>query len=279
VNKVAGVGWVNVSSCDFTATGGVLTDADCNTATRVVGAAVSGNDNYQMTVTNIPPGKYTVAAAGNFFAYSATGGTATACIFSISDGSTTIASSFGYSNKVLDTGAGAPSGLVEYTAFQPTKTFSVIATRAAGNGTCGCYNGATYPTAGFCGLTLTPLDQGLPLPNIIGSVISPIASGAKIVSADITTAGASASIVAQDGSWLSAITKTGTGAASMSIASGFFSAAPRCTCSPYGSGADNRHCKLYPNKPTTELVQTLVEQGTTANDDDTPIQIICVGAK
>lgn len=139
-NKFGSVSWTNVSNCTFTATGGVMTDADCNSGTVTPsGSITSGNDNLELTATNLKAGSvYKITANGSFgVSYS---GSTTTCTFYLTDGTTISGGMLGQAVAAKD--SEWLSGLIgyySYSSFQPTKTFSVYAVRSGGSGSCDCH--------------------------------------------------------------------------------------------------------------------------------------------
>jgi hypothetical protein len=271
-NQVAGVIWQNVASCTFTATGGVMTDADCNDPTRTYGGATATIDTLTLTKTNLKPGKYFVSTSGNYASQYLSSNTE--CIFYLTDGTTTIGSSYAYSmTTVSPAGTGGSSGIIEYTAFQPTITFSVYATRLGGGGSCNCYAFGTNQT---CGISLIPLDQAVPLPNIMNNVTSPSNAGVRIASANLNCDSGSA-ITSQDDTWISSIGNVASGACAVTIASGIFSATPNCFANGLGTTKDVR-CQINATSTTAAtLYITKPSDGTDLTAAD--CNIYCVGAK
>jgi len=271
-NQVAGVIWQNVASCIFTATGGVMTDADCNDPTRTYGGATATIDTLTLTKTNLKPGKYFVSTSGNYASQYLSSNTE--CIFYLTDGTTTIGSSYAYSMTTASpAGTGGSSGIIEYTAFQPTITFSVYATRLGGGGSCNCYAFGTNQT---CGISLIPLDQAVPLPNIMNNVTSPSNAGVRIAGANLNCDSGSA-ITSQDDTWISSIGNVASGACAVTIASGIFSATPNCFANGLGTTKDVR-CQINATSTTAAtLYITKPSDGTDLTAAD--CNIICVGAK
>lgn len=161
-NNIVYQEWNNKANCTFVETDGtVMTDGDCNAATRTIGSATFGNDNYELTKT-LPAGTYSIHADGAFQAsYS---GSATNCVFTVTDGTTTIGTSRAYAGvtAVNDFTTG-PAGVITYDG-QVTKTFQVTAERTAGSGSCACSADEATRT---CSLTIEPVTQAKPQPELI----------------------------------------------------------------------------------------------------------------
>jgi hypothetical protein len=269
VTQPAGVFWSNVSGCTFTSISDAkLTDADCNTATRTYGDVTSGNDILEMTVPNIQPGKYLVMSHGSFGGLGSSGVTSN-CQFYLTDGTTIIGTSNDYVTT-YDSGTGAPGGIIEYTSVQSSKTFSVYANRASATGNCSC---RAADTKASCGISLVPISQSLPMPQIVNSVSSSSSGVVKLVSAYIANSG-TPTITRQDGNWISSLTDSGTGYVTINVTSGIFSAAPNCSCSVV-VGASQRLCGIYSISTSEIKIRTGTGNGA---DTDNDFSVICVGA-
>lgn len=231
VNRVAGVKWSGVANCQFTATAGVMSDSDCTSASATVyGSGVTaGAGTFAMSVSNIPAGKYMVGAGGVFILAGSNSG----CIYSISDGSTTIASSYSTSPNVASSnGSGnTPSGIIEYSSFSNSKTFSVVGTRTSGTGTCDAICSGQYQ----CNMYMYPLDQGLPNPMILNSV-STFDTSNKICRIRGTCS--SSSSIAVNSGCAASIGKISGGACTISFASGSYNYTPICLTTPYGADSN-----------------------------------------
>jgi hypothetical protein len=273
-NQIAGVFWENVASCIFAATGGIMTDADCNLATRTIGSVTSGNDYLQMTVNNLKSGKYLLVAQGSFV--TAYASSATDCDFKIYDGTNYVGHAYSYASATSgDAGVPVTSGIFEYASFQPSVTFSVVSTRIGGGGSCNCY--ASSVNLG-CGLMLIPLDQAVPLPNIMNNKATPLAGGKNDLTATLNC-DSSSIITSQDGTTTIGVASIGnvaSGACAVTFA-GIFSATPRCQANALGTTKDVR-CQLNPTSSTAStLYITKPSDGTdlTAADCD----VFCSGNK
>lgn len=115
-------------------------------------------------------------------------------------------------------------------------------------------------------------------PLIVGGVTSSYSGTKRLESAYILNSG-TASIDSQYGSWISSVTRNGTGDVSVNIASGMFSQPPHCTVSVMDQGnADNANC--FPrNTTTTSLLRVICEATTTGTDTDFNFYVICTGPR
>lgn len=82
-------------------------------------------------------------------------------------------------------------------------------------------------------------------------------------------------ITRQSGSWLSSVTRAGTGSYTLNFATGIFSAIPECTCSSE-TGSSYGLCVYRPSTSSTGTIITASNGTTTA---DMRFSIICMGAR
>lgn len=136
---------------------------------------------------------------------------------------------------------------------------------------------ATSITASAVEWSIFQIDQALPAPLLVNSVVNPSAGVTNIVSAQLTSVTTTA-VVQQDGSWISSLVDNGTGDTTINIASGTFSATPNCVC----TGVNASIAQVCQMDPTTTFSSTLVRVQT-GNDSGTAtdiiFNIICVGPK
>ncbi|NDC95931.1 hypothetical protein EB077_11550, partial [bacterium] len=117
------------------------------------------------------------------------------------------------------------------------------------------------------------ITQSIPAPLLVGSVTSN-SSGLERLERVKITGGASPSIASQSGSWVSSVSKTGTGDITLNVATGIFSAAPQCSCAlDAGLGV----CRFNPTPTTTAVrIQSYDSTFTLADRD---LAIICMGPR
>lgn len=118
------------------------------------------------------------------------------------------------------------------------------------------------------------IDQALPAPLLVNSVVSNNAGVEVFTRASITNPG-SCSVVTQSGSWITGTTDPGAGECGLTISSGTFSAVPTCTCTAIQSV--DAMCIIEPGA-TTSLI-TVKNVTDTGAGIDTDFNIICMGPK
>lgn len=121
--------------------------------------------------------------------------------------------------------------------------------------------------------TIFNITQSFPNPMIMNSVATPASGGVKVVSARIGYTAPSYAVVASDGNFISTISKSGTGQASISFVAGTFSNTPACTATSL-SGA--KICSL--NSPLSTGVNVFTKDYSDVYADSA-FHIICVGTK
>lgn len=82
-------------------------------------------------------------------------------------------------------------------------------------------------------------------------------------------------ITRQSGSWLTSITRTGTGNYTLNITTNEFSAAPTCTCSAGGAGADT-WCEFL-GSTATNTTATINTRNSSGVLTDADFSVICMG--
>lgn len=87
------------------------------------------------------------------------------------------------------------------------------------------------------------IDQQMPAPILVNSVVSPSSGVLKVMSALIQNANGTSSITRQDGSWISSVTDNTTGDVTVNIRAGTCSTIPSCVCSA-SIGAEAIYCIL-----------------------------------
>jgi hypothetical protein len=181
-----------------------------------------------------------------------------------------IGSTYGYAtDSTGNDGTEGPKGIIEYTSVQSTKTFSVLATRNSGGGDCSVF---VNDSTSSVGISLIPLDQALPLPNVLNQVTSPTSGGVRIASAYLDC-DASSSIYGQDGTWISSIGNRGAVTCTVTFVAGTFSAQPRCT---YTTNGASSLAAIDYNGTTSLDIYAGQSSGSYADHAGT---LICIGAK
>lgn len=126
--------------------------------------------------------------------------------------------------------------------------------------------------------TIVAIDQQMPAPHIVNSVVNPRSGVTQVVSAYITNSG-TPTVTSQDGSWISSLTDNGAGDMTLNIAAGTFSATPRCVCTAHSAAGAESMCvqdTTTAQSSTAIRIRTATSGGT---DFDQPLNVICVGAK
>lgn len=228
-------------------------------------SACSDTDSICLKVPSLPVGSYKLEYSGGVGGDGAAG-----CSVSVYDGSTDyeIASA-----NVESMSAG--HAVIVYTSTQSNKEFSVRIKRTVGAGNCGVF---TSYNNGH-NLTLTPLDQKIPSPVLVGSVTSG-ATGAERIER-VTFVSSSGAVTRSSGSWLTSVTRNSSGDYTLNIPSGTFTAAPTCTCSADNNNGTNAHSCIFRNDLTaisaTAVRLTTIYAGATG--DMTSVHIICMGPR
>ena len=123
-----------------------------------------------------------------------------------------------------------------------------------------------------------PLSQTMPAPVLVGSVTSQSTGQERVERVTVANSG-TPTVSSQSGSWISSITDSGTGFATLNIAAGTFSSAPTCVCAaiPTVEGED-RVCTI-PSMPTTSAVAVKTFRSDSPTEQDMNFSVICMGAK
>lgn len=125
--------------------------------------------------------------------------------------------------------------------------------------------------------TIFQIDQALPMPNIVNSVVNPRSGVTNICSGYISNSGTT-TVNRSDGNCLSINTDHGAGDTSLNIAAGTFSDTPNCVCQAYGTVGINCIINTATAISST-LVRTLTFVTNTNTASDRNFFIICVGPK
>jgi hypothetical protein len=165
--------------------------------------------------------------------------------------------------------------------FTPAATtFPIAIAMKTSGGATGSLN-AGSPNLTF---TLSPLDQQIPAPLIVGGVVSSSQGVTKIVSGRFgdtsTTQCATNPCGYVDAAGVTSVSRSGLGNYQINLAAGTFTSVPFCTFTAtkpgsyqlIGSGS------VSPNT-TTEIYMTAYKLDGTGNTDDALTDFICVGAK
>lgn len=279
-------GWLKyagTASCQWSTSSASMAafaaDTDCATPTVSGNVTAPGTKIPGFVVTNLPPGKYKVEARSSFAAQQSTSGNA-GCSYEIYDGTNSgsgavlgdlVSAGRDYGNVV--------SGNFEYTSKQSSVTFQVRGKLITGNGTCDIVANAT--NADF-EIVLIPLSQALPRPFIPSSVFAGRQSVVKVGAAKLNCDSGSAILTNPD-SMVASIGNISTGTCTVTLTTGYFSAAPICTVTlAEASAARLKMVNVLVNSATSIEIDS--REGSTsgsattvqdAADHDT--SILCIG--
>lgn len=164
-----------------------------------------------------------------------------------------------------------------YTATSKTVTFKEQGKVSGGTGTFTPYS-----------FSVTGLDQSMQAPFTVGSVTSTTTGKEHIerVTFSGNSSGTAActsspcTIVSQSGSWVSSVTRTGTGTYTVNFTAGEFTAAPTCTCTSNGDSGASDVCVIGNGGiPSTSsaLIDIAKLAGATQPAADSTVEMICQG--
>lgn len=282
-NRTGSIKIAGATNCTWSTTSAsyasFTADSDCGTQTVVGSATAPGTKLAAGTFTNLPAGKYLAIAQGKFETQYAT--STTDCNYQLWDGTNSIATASSYSTSgTAFQSASTIAGVVEYAANQSSISLEVRGMRNGGGGNCNITNNTTSTNLV---ISLISLDQALPYPNLVGSVISNTSGQERVERAAIICSGSS-SIASQSGSWLSSIGNISSGTCTITIASGIFSGGYSCVLTKRGTLSATTHQTLNvdPVSATSLVVgASLSSSGssTIAASSGFNADLICMGAK
>jgi hypothetical protein len=271
------------TGCNWTVSAGTYTspsaDSDCPTPTT--------RGNMLAPATKIPagiaprliPGSYMVIAQGSFYGDPSTSGTQT-CGFQIYDGTTEGAKTISFQGVNLGYGPiPVVTGEFTYSSLQTNKQFEVRAVKTTGNGT-NC-NISAQANNDF-EIRIIPLSQGLPKPFIPGSVFAGRSGVTKVGVGRVNCAAASSVTLDPDG-MIDSLTNISSGVCELTLATGFFSAAPTCVLTEFSNTGIMRELKVRSPVSATEVEIQCRESSTTSSAStiqsctDISAEIICMG--
>lgn len=259
----------NVSYGAFTA------DASCALVQRQasgIGAVATGSVLPALALTLPITGTYYICASVNSYA-AGNGGLrmtdGTTVIFEANDQSTT---------RTTKTLCGS------YVATSLTPTISI-----EGKSSTGAINIDTSTTTSAIEWTIFPITNNIPMPVFVGSISSAgilpfrmeylqFGGGASGGLATSACTASPCTIAAQSSSWVSSVTRSGTGAYSVSINSGMFSAVPYCVGNAGLFGVVTGGFANVNATSTTQInINAYSNAGTTLTDN--VITLFCMGPR
>jgi len=157
-----GAGSVNTNSVTSNSWTKLTQASGTLTRTTFGKAKVETNNDYSITIENMPVGNYYISTTGVFIAQAAAAGDSTACFFGIADSATggaQIASmqvnANGDSSITTQASTGSTFGGVYNNTSVSNRTFFVQGYRAQGSGSCYGYSESNRPLT----ISVIPLDQ------------------------------------------------------------------------------------------------------------------------
>lgn len=188
----------------------------------------------------------------------------------------------GTSTSGVFVGAGGGSGAyTEGLIYNPTTMYYTIGAAGSGGtlGTSGAAGG--NGAAGY--IEVTEYYGAMNAPLLVGSVTSNSTGMERIERVKVGTTACSSSpctIASQSGSWVSSVTRTGTGAYTLNIASGIFSATPTCHCTSNAYASANTVCSGPTSGGTPSATRWDFNTIDLANAaTDSGFEIICMGPR
>ncbi len=271
--------WQGVSGCEFVASGSVqFTGASCAAPTRTLGQAQYGTaTKLELVANNLNANDvYKVTVYGGL--YSA--GTSQYSYVSIYDGTSWRPCM--YASNTADINASSTcTTYFSYTSAQPTVTFKMY--NQVATGTMGCMGAASYH---LCGISVENVSRKTAMPQIINSVGTNYEGRTVINSAKIASSGSESSICSSSpcgiwrstGSWLSSVTRGGTGSYTVNFNTGVFSTPPNCTCTTWGYGSYYTACRMNANSTSSGDLSTYRLLDAPTGYDEV-VTIMCQGTK
>jgi hypothetical protein len=124
-----------------------------------------------------------------------------------------------------------------------------------------------------------PVRAIAPAPTLVGSVTSGSAGAERIERATINMNGASSSIGAQSGSWVSSLTNNSSNDQTLNFAAGSFSIAPTCTCTAIFANGVNYVCKIHTVSSSSLRIQTFDSASGGASGPAFFATVLCMGPR
>lgn len=232
--------------------------------------AVAGSSLPGITFTPPRVGRYLVTASGS---YTNTGNNSQ--VVRLTDGTTVLASG------VYDTipTAGAARGFTLVGIYDAANLSAVtLKLQGARNGGTMSLSTALNIAAGGTSIewSITLLDAPIAAPLLVGSVTSNSSGATTMNWARISNNGSVAAITNQTGSWITSVSRTGTGVILVTFKSGYFAATPSCVCVPENSGV-GRMCGVGNGVTPSTTSQEFYVTADNGVQSDQNISIHCGG--
>lgn len=166
-----------------------------------------------------------------------------------------------------------PSVCGQYKATSTSSVTLKLQLKATGGGTA-YISTSNSSGADAVAWSIFQVDQALPAPLLVNSVVSPSAGVEQIVRAFITNPG-SCAVSTQSGSWIGSVADPAAGECQINIAAGTFSSTPSCVCSMSSNNAG--FCQIKDGATSTSLIAKTHNDAGTAVDEN--FNIMCMGPK
>lgn len=256
-----------------------ITNASYTGYTLTGKATAIGSSRLGVTLPSLPAGTYQVIArlAGSISSAEAR------CNVGIFDGTTRKVSQASVTGGPDYSWTGETYfGTFNYTS-QADRSFYLQLSRAAGTGTCvvTVQNGAAGNQPEF-EITVYPISQSFPAPNLVGSVTSTSAGSVRALNTRFGGASdpspctsSPCTIYDNPGNWVTSVTRTTTGEYVLNLASNTFSSKPSCTCSDGIRSGQYSSCQIRTSLTSMNIL--IASHPGTPRDDE--VNVICVGPR
>jgi hypothetical protein len=260
--------WVDVSDASFA-------------TPTFTGSAIAGSNanDIVLRTQNVPAGTYYVGFTGSMASNSGP----SQCAFGLFDGTTRFAQAqVGNAASGNDARISNIGGFITYSAVQSDLSIKLQTIRISGTGTCqlnlsasaGVLNGTFY---------MIPVSQSLPVPVLVGSVTSQSAGAERIervsfggASETSVCSSSPCTIYRQSGSWVSSITRSGTGNYVVNIVSGIFASKPSCALMV----DNNANVIAYSGSNSNSSTSLAIQSANMASSGvDVALSVICQGPR
>lgn len=162
-------------------------------------------------------------------------------------------------------------GLYTVTSLSP-KTITIQGRTGGGTmSISGSWNGSAINAVEW---SIFQIDQSLPAPLLVNTVVSPSSGIEQVVRARITNPGTCV-VGSQSGAWISSVTDPAAGECGINIEAGTFSATPSCVCSAAVDAATI--CQIKAGATSTSMIVKTFDDAGVAADQD--FNIMCMGPK
>lgn len=265
------------NTCSFTNTGATFdeftADASCGLTTRTssnMTVSTSGSVLPAITFTPSRAGRYWVCASPEVATVTSNNNISV----QLTDGTTAIAES---NFRVYTDGSSSGRSKltvcgIHVASSTSAQTISLYGAAASGTITIAAGGAATSAIE----WSIFQIDQSLPAPLLVNSVVNPYSGVTQTASAIINCDGSSA-ITSQNGSWVSSVGNISTGVCTVTLAAGTFSATPICVSNYYVNTSSNAIVSNQATSSTSVSVGCRSDTGSSCAAFD--FNLICMGPK